>query len=87
MDALSLEFAERAAAARGLHLSADVLSANARDMLRVAAFAGFDAKAVLVDCFKRSNRGALRVNVTTVERVMGEHAAADAEYQARRRRA
>lgn len=48
----------------------DTFSANARDYVRLAVFAGFDAQELVLRCFKRS-RGD-RVFLPTVERVLGE---------------
>lgn len=66
------DFDRRIAAARSLVLSEDGLTRGARDMLRIAAFAGFDAKDVLVRSFIRRRRSSGRINARTIENTMGE---------------
>lgn len=67
MDA---DFERRAAMARKPTLSPDVWTKPAADMIRIAAFAGFDVQRLIVECLK-GNCGN-RVNIRTVERIMGE---------------
>lgn len=66
----SNDFAARAVMAREPILSDDVFSKPAQDMIRIAAFAGFDTKDLMVRCFKSSTSS--KINVATVERIMGE---------------
>jgi hypothetical protein len=64
-----MQLAERIQAAAGCNPSPDVWSGPARDMLRIAAFAGFDVQTIMRVCFSLSR--ANRINAATVERAMG----------------
>jgi len=66
---LDPDFERRAKAARTPLLSLDTWSRPAHDMIRIALFAGFDAKALILECLRRS-RG--KVTVRTVEAVLTE---------------
>jgi len=65
---LSPDFERRAKAARTPVMSLDVWSRAAHDMVRMAVFAGFDAKALILACLRMS-RGA-KVTITTVDKVL-----------------
>jgi len=70
------EFNKRARAAQEIFpRGSDFYSHNALDMLRIAAFAGFDVKELTRRCCLRS--GARKTNVRTVLTVMEE---LDVEY-------
>lgn len=62
------KFSKRAAMARRPRLSSDVWSKAATDMVRIALFAGFEAKQLIVDCL-RSSRGK-KVGIRTVEKIL-----------------
>ena len=72
------EFHQRAAKARAVSLNPDLWSAPARDLIRIAAFAGFDANAVVRRCCLRvARRDAWKIHAPTVEAVLAEMARED----------
>lgn len=65
---LSVEFEERAKRASSLKLSDDVWSRPAQDILRIYAFAGFDAAMIVRQAVLLASPNALKINLPTVER-------------------
>lgn len=71
---MTTEFERRAAIARGA-ITADFgegwMTSSARDMVRIAAFAGFDVQALVQRVAMTANPNRM-TNAATVDRVMGE---------------
>ena len=65
---MNADFKRQAANARQPVLSPDLWSREAHDMVRIAIFAGFDAKILIVGCLKSSQ--GQKVNIRTVEKIL-----------------
>jgi hypothetical protein len=69
-------------AARNLNPSLDVWSKEAHDMLKIAALANFDVKAIVLACV-RAKRGEGKINVASVLREMDKQEAEWAKLERR----
>ena len=79
IDAETFDTIERIATARAVRISLDVWTRGAHDMIRIAAFAGFDMTDLMRRCFVRTaRRDTSKINIRTVETIMGEM---DAEFK------
>jgi hypothetical protein len=69
------DLAIRIKAASDLELSSEVWTRGAHNLLRIAGFAGFDVKEIMIRCFHRRAKSMGRINARTVGNVMGEMSA------------